>query len=73
MRLFLRFVSPALIFLDFGESSSYGILPGFIKWISKLYRNQGNLIFAPKPMDWDEQIVVVTGGEWQQHCAETQR
>ncbi|KAF9448248.1 retinal short-chain dehydrogenase/reductase [Macrolepiota fuliginosa MF-IS2] len=34
----------------------------FLKWISKLYRNQGNLLFGPKPLDWDEQIVVVTGG-----------
>jgi len=32
-----------------------------IKWISKLYRNQGNLLFASPPIDWDEQIVVVTG------------
>jgi len=32
------------------------------KWVSQLYRNQGNLLFASPPMDWDEQIVVVTGG-----------
>lgn len=34
----------------------------FIKWISLLYRNQGNLFFAPEPLDWSEQIVVITGG-----------
>ncbi|KAF5363473.1 hypothetical protein D9756_000173 [Leucocoprinus leucothites] len=34
----------------------------FVKWISLLYRNQGNLLFAPKALDWDEQIVVITGG-----------
>ncbi|KXN92300.1 Short-chain dehydrogenase/reductase family 16C member 6 [Leucoagaricus sp. SymC.cos] len=33
-----------------------------IKWISLLYRNQGNLLFAPKPLDWDGEIVVITGG-----------
>jgi hypothetical protein len=29
-----------------------------------LYKNQGNLLFAPKPLDWDEQIVVITGGAY---------
>jgi len=33
-----------------------------IKWYSRLYRNQGSLFFAPKRLDWGEQIVVVTGG-----------
>lgn len=34
----------------------------FVKWYSILYRNQGSLFFAPKRLDWSEQIVVVTGG-----------
>jgi len=43
--------------------SSYLNKPvGSLKWFSKLYRNQGSLILRPKPVDWSEQIVVVTGG-----------
>jgi NAD(P)-dependent dehydrogenase (short-subunit alcohol dehydrogenase family) len=34
----------------------------FVKWYSRLYRNQGSLLFGPGPFDWGEQIVVVTGG-----------
>ncbi|TFK43755.1 retinal short-chain dehydrogenase/reductase [Crucibulum laeve] len=34
----------------------------FIKWYSRLYRNQGSLLFGPGPFDWGEQIIVVTGG-----------
>lgn len=34
----------------------------FFKWYSRLYRNQGSLLFGPRPLDWGEQIVVVTGG-----------
>jgi hypothetical protein len=37
---------------------------GFIKWYSQLYRNQGSLLFGPGPLDWGEQIIVVTGGAW---------
>jgi len=33
-----------------------------IKWISRLYSNQGNLLYAPRPFEWGEQIVVITGG-----------
>ncbi|KAI0700718.1 retinal short-chain dehydrogenase/reductase [Cytidiella melzeri] len=33
-----------------------------LKWCSRLYRNQGSLLFGPGPFDWGEQIVVVTGG-----------
>ncbi|ETW84065.1 hypothetical protein HETIRDRAFT_438999 [Heterobasidion irregulare TC 32-1] len=33
-----------------------------VKWYSLLYRNQGKLLFAPVPLDWGEQIVVITGG-----------
>ncbi|KAG9218830.1 hypothetical protein CCMSSC00406_0001056 [Pleurotus cornucopiae] len=34
----------------------------FFKWYSRLYRNQGNLLFGPGRFDWGEQIVVITGG-----------
>ncbi|KAF4575144.1 hypothetical protein EYR36_006500 [Pleurotus pulmonarius] len=34
----------------------------FLKWYSRLYRNQGNLLFGPGRFDWGEQIVVITGG-----------
>jgi len=34
----------------------------FVKWYSKLYRNQGSLLFRPKPLDWSDQIVLITGG-----------
>ncbi|KAF9006603.1 retinal short-chain dehydrogenase/reductase [Cyathus striatus] len=34
----------------------------FVKWYSRLYRNQGSLFFGPGPLDWGEQIVVITGG-----------
>jgi len=33
-----------------------------IKWISRLYSNQGNLFYAPRRVEWSDQIVVVTGG-----------
>lgn len=35
---------------------------GFIKWCSRLYRNQGSLLFGPPRFDWGEQVVVITGG-----------
>jgi len=38
---------------------------GFLKWYSRLYRNQGNLLFGPGPLDWGEQIVLITGGKHQ--------
>ncbi|TFY72993.1 hypothetical protein EVG20_g39 [Dentipellis fragilis] len=34
----------------------------FVKWYSRLYRNQGSLLFGPPPLDWGEQIVLITGG-----------
>uniref|UniRef100_A0A8H7Y088 Short-chain dehydrogenase/reductase 3 n=1 Tax=Psilocybe cubensis TaxID=181762 RepID=A0A8H7Y088_PSICU len=34
----------------------------FIKWYSRLYRNQGSFILRPKRLEWSDQIVVVTGG-----------
>jgi len=46
-------------------SSAYWVfisLFWFIKWCSRLYRNQGSLFFGPGRFDWGEQIVVVTGG-----------
>ncbi|KAF7355520.1 hypothetical protein MSAN_01469000 [Mycena sanguinolenta] len=33
-----------------------------IKWLSRLYSNQGNLLYAPRPLEWSDQIVVITGG-----------
>jgi len=33
-----------------------------LKWYSRLYRNQASLLFGPRPLDWSEQIVVITGG-----------
>jgi hypothetical protein len=36
---------------------------GFTKWLSKLYQNQGSLIFSPPRFDWGEQIVLITGGK----------
>ncbi|KAJ6628948.1 retinal short-chain dehydrogenase reductase [Mycena sp. CBHHK59/15] len=33
-----------------------------VKWYSRLYDNQGNLLYAPPRFDWGEQIIVVTGG-----------
>ncbi|KAG5728470.1 Short-chain dehydrogenase/reductase family 16C member 6 [Termitomyces sp. T112] len=34
----------------------------FIRWCSRLYRNQRSLFFGPSQFDWGEQIVVITGG-----------
>ncbi|KIM46413.1 hypothetical protein M413DRAFT_441506 [Hebeloma cylindrosporum] len=34
----------------------------FIKWYSRLYRNQGSLFFRPPSLEWNEQIVIITGG-----------
>lgn len=39
-----------------------GLSQGALKWYSRLYRNQGSLLFGPGPLDWGEQIVVITGG-----------
>ncbi|KAK2466046.1 hypothetical protein APHAL10511_001688 [Amanita phalloides] len=33
-----------------------------VKWYSKLYRNQGSIFSPRKHLDWDEQIVLITGG-----------
>ena len=35
---------------------------GLLKWYSRLYRNQGNLLFGPASVEWGEQIVLITGG-----------
>ncbi|KZT29253.1 retinal short-chain dehydrogenase reductase [Neolentinus lepideus HHB14362 ss-1] len=34
----------------------------FVKWCSRLYANQASLFFAPPPVDWSEELVVITGG-----------
>lgn len=33
-----------------------------VKWCSRLYDNQANVLYAPPPLEWNEQIVVITGG-----------
>jgi short-subunit dehydrogenase len=33
-----------------------------LKWYSRLYRNQASLLFGPPPLDWGEQVVLITGG-----------
>jgi hypothetical protein len=38
------------------------LFQGLLKWYSRLYRNQGNLLFGPGSVDWGEQIVLITGG-----------
>ena len=35
---------------------------GFLRWYSRLYRNQGSLIFGPPRLDWGDELVVITGG-----------
>ena len=35
---------------------------GLLKRLSTSYRNQQSLFSAPKPLDWSEQIVLITGG-----------
>ncbi|KAI0082386.1 retinal short-chain dehydrogenase/reductase [Panus rudis PR-1116 ss-1] len=55
-----RWPSPVIVY-----SAGYFValcLFWFVKWYSRLYRNQGSLLFAHPPLDWGEQIVVVTGG-----------
>ncbi|KAI0005082.1 retinal short-chain dehydrogenase/reductase [Russula compacta] len=46
-------------------SSLYWVLVSsfwLLKWYSRLYRNQGSLLFGPGAVDWGEQIVLITGG-----------
>lgn len=51
-----------LCVLKYTGASDTNIQAGFLKWISQLYRNQGSFFFKPEPLDWSEQIVVITGG-----------
>lgn len=44
------------------DASSHWLAIGLLKWLSTLYRNQRSLFFAPEPLDWSEQIVLITGG-----------
>jgi short-subunit dehydrogenase len=48
--------------IGFGIWSAACSLFWGIKWYSRLYRNQSSLLFGPPPLDWGEQIVVITGG-----------
>jgi len=46
-------------------TSAYWVLVSsfwFLKWYSRLYRNQGSLLFGPGAADWGEEIVLITGG-----------
>ncbi|THH12393.1 hypothetical protein EW145_g67 [Phellinidium pouzarii] len=56
----IEFDSPVFIYssIYFCVVSSFWLL----KWFSRLYRNGGNILLAPKRLDWGEQIVVITGG-----------
>ncbi|KAK7061855.1 hypothetical protein R3P38DRAFT_678613 [Favolaschia claudopus] len=47
-----------------GSAAYYVLVASFwaIRWISRLYSNQGSLMYAPRPLDWSDQIVVITGG-----------
>jgi len=63
-----------LFFFFQGESGTSSVVTGaicyfigvslfwLVKWCSLLYRNQGSILFGPPPLDWSEQIVVITGG-----------
>ena len=56
-----RFVSPLLCPIRRQCLLNVFVL-GFLKWCSRLHRNQGNLLFGPPRLDWGDQLVVVTGG-----------
>lgn len=55
-----KFTDPGII----GWGVYYVVLSLFwlLRWYSRLYRNQGSLLFGPAPLDWGEQIVLITGG-----------
>ncbi|KAG5654612.1 hypothetical protein H0H81_011587 [Sphagnurus paluster] len=55
-----QFTDPVVVY-----SSIYWVVVSlfwFTKWVSRLYRNQGSLLFGPGRFNWGDQIVVVTGG-----------
>lgn len=56
---YLPFVSAQTVYCTATNTS---ISSGFLRWYSRLYRNQGSLLFGPGRPDWGEQLVVVTGG-----------
>ncbi|EKM59280.1 uncharacterized protein PHACADRAFT_249667 [Phanerochaete carnosa HHB-10118-sp] len=55
-----RWPNPILVV----SSGYYVAISAFwlVKWYSRLFRNQGSLLFGPPRFDWGEQIVVITGG-----------
>ncbi|PIL37304.1 hypothetical protein GSI_00997 [Ganoderma sinense ZZ0214-1] len=55
-----RWPDPTLIFFSFHTVAVSTFW--FLKWCSRLHRNQGNLLFGPPRLDWGDQLVVVTGG-----------
>lgn len=38
-------------------------LSAVMKHIDRIYASQGSWLFAPPKLDWEEQIVLITGGE----------
>ncbi|TRM68197.1 hypothetical protein BD626DRAFT_450552 [Schizophyllum amplum] len=70
---FFLFLVPAFFFFQGAPLSDPLIVYSFywflavcafwlIKWSSTLYRNQGSFLFGPPPLDWGEQVVLITGG-----------
>jgi NAD(P)-dependent dehydrogenase (short-subunit alcohol dehydrogenase family) len=69
---FIFFIPIFYLFQGNGRHDPMVIYPGiylilissfwFFKWYSKLHRNQGKLLWGPAPLDWSEQIVIITGG-----------
>ncbi|TBU33182.1 retinal short-chain dehydrogenase/reductase [Dichomitus squalens] len=55
-----RWPAPILVFSTFWVVAISSFW--FLKWYSRLYRNQGNLLFGPPRLDWGDQLVVITGG-----------
>ncbi|TFK83113.1 retinal short-chain dehydrogenase/reductase [Polyporus arcularius HHB13444] len=55
-----RWPEPTLVFTAFFNVAVS--IFWFARWCSRLYRNQGNLLFGPGRLDWGDQLVVVTGG-----------
>jgi len=46
------------------SATYFAVISGFwtLKWLSKLYRNQRSIISSRELLDWEDQIVLITGG-----------
>ncbi|KAF8663416.1 hypothetical protein AX16_000988 [Volvariella volvacea WC 439] len=55
-----KYTDPVIV----GSAVYYVVISAFwlVKWLSRLYRNQGSLLFGPGRFDWGDQVVVITGG-----------